>query len=435
MKKVLIISYYFPPSGGAGVQRVLKFVKYLPQFGWEPVVLTADENADFPARDSTLLSEIPEGVRVVRTRIFEPYRLYRKLTGKAEGEALDIATNTRESRRGLGEKASEWVRSTFFIPDARRFWTGPAVRAGREILKSDKIDLIFSSAPPYTCHLIGKELKRASHLPWVADFRDSWVGWLSAPKRSFLPHQIDLQLEGSVLSKADCLIAVSDGVRDDLVSRHADAGSGKWATIPNGFDEDDFKGISAKTDPNRFVLTYAGTLYGKRNPFVLLEALKGLLSERPGLRDRLLLRFVGRADAAFVKAFGTFGRTVEFIPYVSHRESLQFLADSSALLLIIDDAPASRSIVTGKLFEYVGARKPIFALAPDGAAAYLVRSLDAGVVVHPNDMVEIKRALGRLVEQWEQKSLHYPADAGKARQYERKHLTRELAGLFDKLVQ
>jgi glycosyltransferase involved in cell wall biosynthesis len=416
------------------VQRVLKFVRYLPQFGWEPVVLTVSEKADFPARDESLCAEIPKGSRVFRTRIFEPYKLYRALTGKAEGEAVDIATNTRGRRKGVGEAVSEWVRSTFFIPDARRFWKGPAVRAGMKIIRNEKIDLIFSSAPPYTCHLIAGALKRKSGLPWIADFRDSWVGWLSAPKRWSLPRRIDLRLEGSALSLADRLLAVSDGVRDDMVSRHADASSGKWATLPNGFDGTDFRDMVARPHSGKFVLTYTGSLYGKRNPLVLLEAVRSLVSEKPELRNKLLFRFVGRADASYLTAFRDFGGMIETVPYVSHRESLQYLMDSSALLLIIDDAPASRSIATGKLYEYVGARKPILALAPEGAAAELIRSLEAGVVVRPDDVEEIQKALARFVEQWERKSLSVGSSAEKVGRYERRRLTGELAALFDGMV-
>ncbi len=434
MKTVLIISYYFPPSGGAGVQRVPKFVKYLPGFGWQPVVLTVSEDADFPARDESLRGEIPKGTRIVRTPIFEPYRIYRKLTGKAEGTAIDIATNTRGKRRSPGEAVSEWARSTFFIPDARCFWRKPAVRAGMEIIGDEKIDLIFSSAPPYTCHVIARDLKRRTGLPWAADFRDSWVGWLSAPKRWFLPRRIDAGLEGSVLSLADGLIAVSDGVKEDLVSRHPEAEKRRWTTIPNGFDNADFEGLVPKADPDRFVLTYTGSLYGKRNPLVLLEALRSLLSEKPRLRNKMLLRFVGRADSSYLDAFRGLGGAVETVPYVSHRESLQFLMDSSALLLIIDDAPASRSIATGKLYEYAGARKPILALAPEGAAADVVRSLDAGVVVPPGDVNAIRKALESLVDRWEKHSLCAHSGAGRTGQYERKHLTGRLAEWFDGLA-
>ncbi len=434
MKKVLIVSYYFPPSGGAGVQRVLKFVKYLPEFGWEPVVLTVNERADFPARDASLLEEVPAGIRSYRTRIFEPYSLYRRFTGKEENAAIDIATNTGEERRSAGERISSFVRATFFVPDARRFWKGPAVRIGKRILARENANLIFSSAPPYTCHLVGLALKRHSGLPWVADFRDSWVGWLSTPDRWFLPHWIDRRLERNVLKQSDGLIAVSDGVREDLMSRHPDIPPDKWHLIPNGFDSADFEGISSAPDPERFVLTYTGSLYGKRNPLLLLEALCAILKEKPSLKDRLLLRFVGRADDSFVEAFRRFGKTVEYIPYVPHRQSLQYLMDSSALLLIIDDAPANRSIVTGKLYEYIGSRKPILALAPEGAAADLIRSLNAGVVVHPKHLPMVKNALLNYITQWGNGRLPDHPRTPSVQRYERRQLTRAMADIFDRTI-
>ena len=434
MKKVLIVSYYFPPSGGAGVQRMLKFVKYLPEFGWEPVVLTVNEDADFPARDASLLEEIPSVIRTYRTRIFEPYGLYRKFTGKEENAAIDIATNTGEERRSIGERISSFVRATFFVPDARRFWKGPAVRTGKRILKRENVDLIFSSAPPYTCHLVGRALKRHSGLPWVADFRDSWVGWLSTPDRWFLPHRIDRRLERTVLEQSDGLIAVSDGVREDLMSRNPDIPSDKWHLITNGYDSADFDGIQSRPDPNRFVLTYTGSLYGKRSPLVLLDALSRLLEEKPELEEKVLFRFVGRADSSFIEEFLRFGKSVEYKPYVTHRESLQFIMDSSALLLIIDDAPANRSIATGKLYEYIGSRKPIFALAPDGAAGDLIRSLNAGVVVHPKNLPMVKKALLDYITQWEQGRLPKNQETASIQRYERKQLTKAAADIFDQAV-
>jgi glycosyltransferase involved in cell wall biosynthesis len=238
-----------------------------------------------------------------------------------------------------------------------------------------------------------------------------------------------------VLSLADGLIAVSDGVKEDLVSRHPEAEKKRWTTISNGFDDADFAGLVPKTDPDRFILTYTGSLYGKRNPLVLLEALRSLLSEKPRLRNKILLRFVGRADSSYLDAFSDLGGAVETVPYVPHRESLQFLMDSSALLLIIDDAPASRSIATGKLYEYAGARKPILALAPEGAAADVVRSLDEGVVVPPGDLNAVRKALETLVERWEKHGLSVHSGDGRTDQYERKHLTGRLAEWFDGLVQ
>ena len=433
-RKVLIISYYFPPSGGAGVQRVLKSVKYLPEFGWEPVVLTVNEDADFPARDPSLLKEIPKGVAVHRTRIFEPYDLYRKWTGKKKSDPIDIVTNTQAMDGSAGERLSRWVRATFFIPDARRYWKRPALAEAEKILRSEKIDLILSSAPPYTCHLIGMTLKRRHAVPWIADFRDSWVGWLSTPTRWWLPDRIDRHLERSVLMHADRIVSVSNGVKKDLLSRNPKIPADKWSIIPNGYDGSDFDGITSTPQRDRFVLTYAGSLYGKRNPSTVLKAAESLIANHPEFREKLLIRFVGRVDPQYLDAFRKLGDAFEHVPYVPHRESLGHLLNASALLLVIDDAASASSIVTGKLYEYLRAAKPILAVAPGGEAADLIRGLGAGRVVSPDDPAAVEKTLLDWMRLWEAGKPIPCASGRDIDRFERKALTGELTALFDATI-
>lgn len=410
MKRVLFVSYYFPPSGGAGVQRVLKFVKYLPALGWQPAVLTVEESADFPARDEALFAEVPPEVEIIRTPIFEPYNAYRRLTGRDASQPTDMAS-LENHRASAKERLAEWVRCTFFIPDARCFWKGPAVRAGLRYIRQTRPDVIVSSGPPYTCHLIGRALHRKTGIPWVADFRDSWVDWVSSPNRWALPRAIDLGLEGGVLRDADRVLTVSDGVRDDLLSRHPQIGSGHFDLLPNGYDAADFEGLTVEPPTDRFTLTYTGSLYGRRNPLTLLDALDRLLAASPELKDRLRLRFVGRVDGQFLEAFHRFPAIIEHVPYVTHAESIAYLLNSSASLLIIDDTPAMRGILTGKLYEYLGAQRPILALAPEGEAASLIHSLKAGSVAHPEDVDAIVIALKTMIDAWESGTLKGPAEA------------------------
>lgn len=432
-RTVLIVTYYFPPSGGAGVQRALKFVKYLRDFGWEPVVLTVREDADFPARDESLLAEVPAGVEVVRTDIFEPYGLYRKWTGKAGNAAIDIETNTGGKRAGIRERAADFVRSTFFIPDARRFWKPQALAAAEGILKRRKVDAIVSTAPPYTCHLIAESMRRRHRIPWVADFRDSWVGWLSAPDRWWLPDRVDRALENKVLRNADRILAVSEGVRSDLASRNPDIPTGKWRILTNGFDAADFAGLDPNPDADRFVITYTGSLYGKRDPSALLRACRSLAERRPDLAEKLLIRFIGRLDSSTLEAFRTLGRRFEHVPYVPHGESLKALLESSALLLVIDTAAAAGTIVTGKVYEYLGAGRPILALAPEGDAARLIRSLGAGAVVAPDDSGGVERVLEEWITAW-RANTHIPRPSANAvLRYERKALTGELASVLNEI--
>ena len=436
-KKVLIVTYYFPPSGGAGVQRILKFVKYLPEFGWEPIVL-APRDADYPAYDETLLNDVPPDVKIYRSMIIEPYQFYRKLTGKKPGEAMDIATLSRDAgqQRKLSERFSEFVRSNFFIPDARIGWRPFAVRAGLKAIRDEKIDLILSSAPPYTCHLIGKALKHKSGLPWICDFRDSWVGWLSAAERSGLPDRIERRMERSVLTHADRILTVSPGVQEDLLSRNPALRDDRWLELPNGYDADDFTGLEPVEHKfsDKLVITYTGSLYGNRNPNFLLKALAELIAEDPSWQDDLRLMFVGRAGGPIQAQLEgeTFRGMITTIPYVTHRESIRYLLASDVLLLIIDDAPANKGILTGKLFEYLGARKPILALAPEGNAVDLIRETRAGFIAPPKDVRRIKETLTEIRRRWRENKLHEGLfDEIKIRALDRKELTSKLARILD----
>jgi glycosyltransferase involved in cell wall biosynthesis len=433
-RTVLLVTYYFPPSGGAGVQRGLKFAKYLPSFGWEPIVLTVKEDSDFPARDESLLAEVPPGIEVVRTGIFEPYALYRKWTGRAGNAAIDIETNSGGKRTGIRERFAEFVRSTFFIPDARRFWKPAALAAAEKILKRRRVDALISTAPPYTCHLIAESIHRRHRLPWVADFRDSWVGWLSAPERWWLPDRVDRGLERRVLRNADRLLAVSGGVRSDLSSRNPDIPRDKWTILTNGFDGADFEGLDSKPAADRFIVTYTGSLYGKRNPSALLAAARGLAARRPDLAEKLLIRFIGRVDGTTLDSFRTLGRMFEHLPYVPHRDSLRALLESSALLLVIDTAAAAGTIVTGKVYEYLGAGRPILALAPEGDAARLIRDLGAGAVVAPDDSAGAEKILEDWMTAWRQGAPVPRASSETIRRFERKTLTGELAGVLEEIV-
>ncbi len=437
-KKILIVTYYFPPSGGAGVQRCLKFVKYLPEFGWQPVVLTV-KDADYPAYDESLLSEVPENVPVYRTKIFEPYQLYRRLTGKKAGEAMDIATLSRDSsqQRKWSERLAEFIRSTLFIPDARIGWKPYAVREGLEIIHKEKIDVILSSAPPYTCHLIGRALKLKTGLPWICDFRDSWVGWLSAAKRTGIPKWIELHQEHSVLRDADRILTVSPGVQEDLSGRHTKLLDQRWLQLPNGYDSHDFEGIEPYPNNNKLKITYTGSLYGNRNPANLLNALIELIREDERWNRYLRLKFVGRVAQPILEQFNQpeINGLIEYLPYVPHQESVRQLLSTDLALLIIDDAPANKGILTGKLYEYLGSRKPILALAPPGNAVDLIRELNAGFIAPPGDVKQIKTVLQEILDKWLNHQLNMESVNQKGIiNLDRKNLTGQLGRIADELL-
>jgi hypothetical protein len=427
MRQALIITYYFPPCGGAGVQRTLKFVKYLREFGWEPIVLTA-QDADYPAWDPSLENEIPADTLVYRAPLFEPYALYRRFTGKKTGESTDMAALSHgKNRHHLTEKISELIRSSFFVPDARIGWLYPAFSVGKQILTRHRIEVIFSSAPPYTTHLIGRKLARWSKKPWVADFRDSWIGWLSAPQwRPLWARIMEKRMERAVLHDADKILTVSNGVAEDLLSRHPELRDKRWKLLPNGYDAQDFIDVIPAARSTRFNITYTGSMYGPRNPEMLIQALENM---SPAQSQKYLVRMVGRVDEAILSRIRSSGVAgcFEHIPYVTHAQSLAYLLAADAALLIIDDAPENRGIVTGKVYEYIGAGLPVLALAPEGDAADLIRTNRLGLVAAPRDMGAIQSALQQIAME----PFHRNSAMG---QFERRYLTGELAAVFNQVV-
>jgi len=238
MKKVLIVTYYWPPAGGAGVQRVLKFAKYLPQFGWQPIILTV-ENPDCPVIDDSLLNDIPPECKVYKTKAIEPFELYKKITGKNKSDKIpsDVLANSKNLT--FAEKIARWIRINLFIPDAKIGWKYYAIKKAKRIIEQEKIDIIFSTSPPQTVALIAKKIAKISKLKWVADFRDPWmeIVYYQNLNRNNITKYIDGKLEKGVLKKADVLLTISADIVDLFRSK---VDKKDYSIIPNGFDETDF---------------------------------------------------------------------------------------------------------------------------------------------------------------------------------------------------
>lgn len=436
MKKLLVVAYYFPPSGGPGVQRVLKHIKYLPEFGWEPYVLTVS-NGQFPARDESLLEQIPDDMTVERTHIYEPYDLYRILTGRKKGTAIDVNVIKKESqKRSFKENVAEFIRATFFIPDARVGWLLTAVEAGRRIIGQHGIDAIYSSSPPYTCSLIAKKLKMKTGLPWIAGFRDPWTKFLTTPKRWFLPAAIDSRLERSVFETADYVESAWLGITRDAIGKYPQLPENKFIHVPNGFDSSDFPEVEPKQN-EKFTVTYTGSLYGRRNPHSFFRAVENLMNEGIVSQEDIHLRFVGRFGAEVEEMFekASFRDAIETIPYVPHEKSIEYLMQSDALLLIVDEAKESEEIVPGKVYEYVGVKRPIIAVAPQKSAiADLLEETRCGRVAHQTEIDKLARIIKDYFEQWKTGNWTFAPDKEAVNGYERREAARKLTALFDELV-
>ena len=434
MKYVLVIAYYFPPSGGPGVQRVLKHIQYLREFGWMPVVLTVSDG-DFPARDESLLNKIPSDVHVERVQIFEPYAAYRRFMGRDASTPIDVNVIKKEDqRRSWKERIAEWVRATFFIPDARIAWLRTAVPAGRKLIKQFNIQAVYSSSPPYTASLIGRRLHRAAHLPWVAGLRDPWTDFLTTPERWWLPAMIDRMMEHRVLRDADFVECAWEGIKQDALRKYPHLPAEKFIHVPNGYDSSDFPG-AAYGRSEKFVLTYTGSMYGRRNPRSLFDAIQELIDEGKVDPRKLHLRFVGRFGDEVKAMFNSasFSDRIEEIGYVPHAESIAYLMQSDALLLVVDEAKESEAIVPGKVYEYIGVRRPVLAVAPDNSAiAQLLNETRAGRSAHQSDIVGIKQIFLELYTQWQAGENMYHGIESEITRYERRESARQLAGLLDR---
>ncbi|MBD3237963.1 MAG: glycosyltransferase [Candidatus Eisenbacteria bacterium] len=445
VRRALFVLYYFPPSGGPGVQRGLKFVQYLPDYGWEPVVLTVPRDAHFPVRDESLCAEVPVDLIVRRTRCPEFYGIYRALMGQRGAAPLDIATHGSQETRGIA-RFLRWLRGALFVPDGRAAWKPFAVAAGTRMIRELGVDLIFSSGPPFTCHLIGRRLQQRSGLPWVADYRDPWTEATFYPPRPPCARRRDQRLESDCLHGAERSIVVGRGMASDFLQRYPDLSPERLVVIPNGYDASDFRDVPfASSESLR--ITHTGSVFAARSPQAFLDAVADLLRQEPGFAQRVRLTFAGRLDPQLQRqlARAPYDAITELPGYLPHAESIRLLRASSLLLLLIGSDAQARSMVTGKLFEYLASGVPILALGPgDGEAARLLRETGAGWVYEPHDREALRM---RLREVWrthqhtttQSGAPHQPLQFGLQRRgsaiegYSRRALTERLAALFDEV--
>ena len=378
MKKVLLITYYFPPSGGAGVQRWLKTINYLPKAGVETIVLTVDPAvASYPQIDESLCNDVPSGIKIYRTHTREILSLYKRVSPKKE---VPYGGFANEPNPTLLQKISRFIRGNFFLPDPRRGWNKFALAKAKQIIEQEGIETIITTSPPHSTQLIGLELKRLyPRIKWVADLRDPWtdIYYNNDLYQTSWAQKRNLKYERSVLMAADKIITVSQDCKR-LFAEKADVAD-KITVVPNGYDESDFvekrveKGEitphSSLLTPN--YLTYVGVMA----PQYDLEPLKSLVQGR----NNILLRFVGVVSENIKREIESWGVQTEFIPYVSHAEAITYMRSADALLLFIPNVPNNEGILTGKLFEYLASERKILLFGPEnGDAMKLIKECEAG---------------------------------------------------------
>ncbi|MBU1948755.1 MAG: glycosyltransferase family 4 protein [Candidatus Eisenbacteria bacterium] len=436
MKRVLMIAYYFPPSGGSGVQRPLKFVKYLPRNGWQPVVLTVPENSAFPARDEKLAADIPEGTEIYRVRILEPHTLYSRLTGRSSGSATDVETVARWDRLPLQARIMSRIRATFFVPDARIGWYPFAVRAALKIHRANPFDVVFSTGPPFTNHLIGRAVARKIGRPWVADYRDPWTRAVFYPNRPGLVRAWDRRLEGRCLRDASMNIVVSPAMIDEFIKDHSGLNESDFALIPNGFDPDDFAGIEPPKE-RALTIVHSGSLFANRRPDLFFDAVRDLLAGDPRCREDLRLVFIGRLDAETRSILQSppISSIVQDEGYCSHAEAVRWLRRGQILLLPVGAGPEVRGLATGKIFEYLAAGPPILTIGTPGEAARITEETGTGWVLNPQDKRGMKALLqNALKTHREGRMLQTDRREDAIENYSRAALTKRLAQLLESVT-
>ncbi|MGO9481036.1 MAG: glycosyltransferase family 4 protein [Candidatus Kryptoniota bacterium] len=417
VNKVLIVAYYFPPMGMSGVQRTLKFAKYLGNYDWEPTVLTVTPTAYY-ALDYGMLREMNENdIKTVRTNSLDPTRLFES------GKPVKMP---HEKLRNFLSGISQAV----FVPDNKVGWKHEAIKAGRKLLQEQEFDVIFSTAPPYTCHLIGAALSKEFNVPLVLDYRDAWV---DNPLHFYitpLHKMLHKRLEKKVLRASNRIITINRRIKELMLRRYRFLSYNDIAIVPQGYDPEDFRVENTFKLPTstRMRFTYAGTFYRNRTPKYFLRALSEVIKEFPNLKNKIEAVFIGtfrKENLSMIETLGL-GEVVKTFGYLDHKSTVRYLIASDVLWMTIGNGRGEDMISTGKLYEYIGSRKPIIGLVPEGIAKTTILESGAGKILNPDDVAGIKRAILEYYDLWEKKQLP-EISIEFAQNYDRIKLTADLA--------
>jgi len=430
VKKVLIITYYWPPAGGSAVYRWLKFSKYLREFGWEPVVYTA-ENGEYSELDPANEKDIPEGLTILKQPIWEPYQLYKRFIGQKKTEKVNVGFLTEKKKPAMAERISVWIRGNFFIPDARCFWIKPSVNYLSKWLVKNHVDAIISSGPPHSMHLIAIELKKRHNLPWIADFRDPWtkIDFYNDLYLSGFADRKHHRLEKQVVLNADYVITVGNQMKEEFKA----LGAKRVAVITNGFDTADKVEEHIDMD-NKFTLSHFGTVNKARNPDLLWQVLCDLVKVDNDFAANLEIKFVGRLDQLVRDSITKYqlGNYITKIDFLPHRDVLRMQRQSQVLLLLINQTHNAGGILTGKFFEYLAAERPILAIGPTtGDVADILKESGAGSIVDFNDYDALKNLMLKYYNLYKNNQLSVNTTG--INRFSRYELTRSLSGILDGL--
>ncbi|MFM9988294.1 glycosyltransferase family 4 protein [Flavobacterium sp.] len=425
MKKVLIITYYWPPAGGPGVQRWLKFVKYLPEYNIQPIVYIP-ENPTYPIIDEGLISEVSKQAIILRNKIIEPYQLASVFSKKnTKGISSGIIPN--QKKQNFIQKLLLLVRGNLFIPDARILWVKPSVKYLEKYITENNIDTIITSGPPHSLHLIGLKLKQNLSIKWFADFRDPWttIGYHSALKLSSYAEKKHKNLERKVLNTADTIIVTSKTTKTEFQA----ITSKPIEVITNGYDVEN---ISKQVLDEKFTLAHIGSFLSDRNPMILWESLSELVAENENFANLFQLKLIGKVSQEILDTIHAFNLNsyINNLGYVSHKEAVEHQKKSQILLLIEIDSPETKSIIPGKLFEYMVSERPVIAIGPKGSDfAEIITNTNTGVFFTYDEKEKLKKLILSYFELYLIKKL-IVSPVG-LQEYSRKNLTKNLAEILN----
>ena len=425
-KKILIITYYWPPAGGPGVQRWLKFVKYLPDFGIQPIVYIP-ENPTYPIIDQNLVSEVSDKAIIIRKPIFEPYQLA-SFFSKNKTKKISSGIIPNKKKQTTLDKVFLWIRGNLFIPDARVYWKKPSVVFLEKYIQENDIHTIVTSGPPHSLHLIGLELKQKLAINWLADFRDPWttIGYHKSLKLSSFAAKKHKKLESQVLNTADTIIVTSKTTKvefEALTNKPIEV-------ITNGFD---VELVAPQTLDTKFSLAHIGSFLSDRNPEILWQTLVELIAEIESFKSHLELKLIGAVSQEVLETIEKFGlnQYLNNLGYVSHQEAIEHQKKSQVLLLIEIDSEDTKSIIPGKLFEYMVSNRPIVAIGPkDSDFAEIITTTNTGVFFEYSEKEKLKKVLTSFYNQFLEGKLQ--SNGVGLQKFSRKNLTKQLVELVSK---
>jgi glycosyltransferase involved in cell wall biosynthesis len=431
-KKVLIIAYYWPPSGGSGVQRWLKFVKYLPQTGFKPYVFTP-ENPSFAVQDQSLLKDVPAEAEIIHFPIWEPYEAFFKLSSLFGDKSKSAKPTAFVSgkKKSLFQNISTWIRGNFFIPDPRVFWVKPSVKFLEKYLQENNISTIITTGPPHSVHLIGYRLrKKNKSLRWLADFRDPWTEWgfLDSLMVGKIARKLHKRLENKVLSTADEIITITPF----YVRRFEALAKRKVQLLTNGFDEDDFKNIVYKKN-EKFLIRHVGIINEKCDPRPFMQAVLALMEKNHDFKSNIVIEFIGEVHPeikTFVQNSPALSSIIRYTGNIPHKELISRYGESSLLLLILTGYKDAEGFMPGKLFEYLATGLPVFAVGPThGDAAALLKETNSGHMLDSNDHNGMLDRLAIEFSNWKSSDQRV-AKQSTSSAYSRRVITQKLTELF-----